>query len=158
MADAPMIDPPTSRRAVIPAYRYSRAARSPRLLLALGLWGAGIAALSLALSVALWISLLLILPMLPGLWELWRNPTASLKLDATRLCWRNASGAVDLPINRISHVTLDRRWDFSHRATIHTEAGKRLRIPPDCLPPHQILEQALTAAGLPVRRHHFRVY
>ncbi|UWR40924.1 hypothetical protein K4F85_16060 [Phaeobacter inhibens] len=140
-------------------YRYSRAARTPHLVMALALWAAGILTISLYVSAAVWITVVLALPLLPGLWDLWRNPTAVLALDNEGLSWRNAtSGSTDIPLGRISHIRLDRRWDFSHRATVHTDNGKRLRIPPDCVPPHQGFEQALSAAGLRVERHHFQIF
>ncbi|WP_405112403.1 hypothetical protein L0Z65_08635 [Phaeobacter sp. BS52] len=141
------------------AYRYSGTARTPRLTVALGLWAVGILIISLYFSAAVWIAVVLALPLLPGLWELWRNPTAMLAVDSKGLSWCNAaSGSTDIPLDRISHIRLDRRWDFSHRATVHTNSGKRLRIPPDCLPPHQRFEQALIAANLRVERHHFQIF
>ncbi|ATG42861.1 hypothetical protein PhaeoP18_00896 [Phaeobacter piscinae] len=141
------------------AYRYSRTARTPRLTVALGLWAVGILIISLYFSATVWIAVVLALPLLPGLWELWRNPTAMLALDSKGLSWRSAaSGSTDIPLDRIRHIRLDRRWDFSHRATVHTNSGKRLRIPPNCLPPHQRFEQALIAANLRVERHHFQIF
>ncbi|APG46386.1 hypothetical protein [Phaeobacter porticola] len=139
-------------------YQHHQSARSPRLAVALALWAAGLVALLVLLSPAIWIILLFGLPLLPGLWELWRNPTALLELDAQRLSWRNATSAADIPLEQISHIRLDKRWDFSHRTTVHTRLGKRLCIPPDCQPPHRPFEQALAQAGLRVERHHFRIY
>ncbi|MFS4582659.1 hypothetical protein [Phaeobacter sp. C3_T13_0] len=139
-------------------YQYTRTARSPRLIFAVCLWAAAVLGMFVLLSAAVWITAILILPLLPGLWELWRNPTALFNLDKTRLYWRNASGATEIPLGQISHIRLDKRWDFSHRATVHMTDGKRLRIPPDCQPPHRALEQAVTAVGVRVVRHHFRIY
>jgi hypothetical protein len=141
-----------------PDFHFEREGRSGTLLFVLALWGAALLLGASLLQVAGWILLLLALPLLPGLWELWHNPRTSLTLHGARIDWFNGNRTTSLPLSKIAHLRLDRRWDLSFRATLILHNGQKLRLPQSVLPPVQDLEAALTARGITSERHHFTVF
>ncbi|NIZ12355.1 hypothetical protein [Phaeobacter sp. HF9A] len=139
------------------AFRFDRDARSLKALLFVALWLLVLLALLALFQARLWIVALLALPLLPALWELWRNPAAWLEMDDTALRWRSARSEADIALREIDHVVLLTRWDFSIRATVHTKPGTHHRLPPEVTPNHRAFEQALETRAIPVKRQHFNV-
>jgi hypothetical protein len=136
-------------------FEFRRQGRSAGLALALGLWLLGLGFGWVVLHVSPFVAGVLALPALPGFWELWRNPGSGLTLSQDQVSWFHAGRSDSLALNEIAMLRLDRRWDFSFRATFILHSGAKIRLPPPAVPPVQILEDALNARGVPSQRHHF---
>lgn len=128
-----------------------------KLLAALALWGAMLLLGALWLEVAGWILSVFALPLLPGLWDLWRNPRAGLTLNKSHITWFSGSHSSTLPLSEIALLRLDRRWDSSFRATLILQNGRKFRLPQSTLPSVEILETEMKSRGIPSERHHFTV-
>lgn len=139
-------------------FTYSRDARSVTAMLAISAWLLGLAVLWLVLGTVVWILLLLLLPVLPALWELVKNPTSTLLLDQSRLTWSSPRSQADIALAEIDHVMMTTRWDFSIRTTVHTRIGTHHQLPAEAQPNGKQLEAALTERKIPVRRQHFTVF
>ncbi|WP_417817735.1 hypothetical protein [Tritonibacter scottomollicae] len=139
------------------AFRFTRDARSVAALLVLAAWLCALIALWAVFQARGWIVVLLALPVLPALWELWRNPAAWLELTDDHLRWQTARSTADIALHEIDHVMLVTRWDFSIRATVHTKIGTHHRIPAEVTPKPQALEEALAKRSIVVKRQHFTV-
>ncbi|WP_162930157.1 hypothetical protein [Pseudophaeobacter sp. EL27] len=124
---------------------------------ALALWGAALVFGATVLQVTTWVLILFALPLLPGLWDLWRNPSSGLSLTKDQISWFSGPQVTTLPLSEIALLRLDRRWDFSFRATLILNNGSRWRLPQPTLPPVQMLENNLSAKDIPSERHHFTV-
>ncbi|WP_417837895.1 hypothetical protein [Tritonibacter scottomollicae] len=139
------------------AFHFTRDARSVAALLVLAAWLCALIALWAVFQARGWIVVLLALPVLPALWELWRNPAAWLELTDDHLRWQAARSTADIALHEIDHVMLVTRWDFSIRATVHTKIGTHHRIPAEVTPKAQALEEALAKRSIVVKRQHFTV-
>ncbi|WP_245764221.1 hypothetical protein [Sulfitobacter marinus] len=92
---------------------------------------------------------------LPALYDVVANPAAGLSLSPTSLTWHSGNRTAEISLPEISHIRLDTRLDFSTRATVILNTGRKLRIPYEATPPHKAFEQALNARNLKTERHHF---
>jgi hypothetical protein len=151
----PASDPSLPKRPPPAPYQFRRRGRSAGLALALGLWLLGLGFGWTVLQISPLVTGVLALPALPGFWELWRNPGSGLTLTQDQISWFHADRSDNLTLNEIAMLRLDRRWDFSFRATFILHSGAKIRLPPPTVPPVQILEDALNARGVPSQRHHF---
>jgi len=138
-------------------FRFTRDARSAGTMLVLAAWLCALIALWAVFQARGWIVALLALPVLPGLWELWRNPAAWLELTDDHLRWQAARSTADIALHEIDHVLLVTRWDFSIRATVHTRYGTHHRMPAEVTPKAQALEEALAKRAITLKRQHFTV-
>jgi hypothetical protein len=134
--------------------RFERSARGPRALALIATSAATMLALIL-LDAAWWITAALALLTLPAIIEAIRDARATLTLDDHALSWSSGRRAQSVPLPRIAEVRLATTLDFSQRATVHADTGERLRIPPECLPPGRVLDDALKARAIPHRRSLF---
>lgn len=139
------------------AFRFHRDARSGATLIVVALWLAVLVALWALVEARAWIVALLALPVLPALWEIWRNPTSTLSLDGYSLRWSTPRSTAEIATAELAHVELLTRWDFSIRATVHTRLGTHHRLPAAITPKAAAFEEALTKHGIPVKRQHFTV-
>ncbi len=138
--------------------RFTQQGRSGRSILAIAIWSALLAGLALFLHAAPWLVIALALPLLPALWELWKNPQANLTLDDTKISWSIGARNVATPLADITKARLDTRWDLSVRVTLILLDGKKLRLPPQVTPPHRQFETELHQRGVQTERHHFSVF
>lgn len=134
---------------------YHAQGRQPRTALTVGLVWLGLMAVYVGLEASPVVIGIILLFTLPALWDLIANPAAGMRFDETGLTWHSGARTGDIPWDQIDHVRLDTRLDFSVRASIALTSGRRLRVPFEATPPHQRLEDALTARGVKVVRHHF---
>lgn len=139
------------------AFRFHRDARSGATMILVALWLAALVALWAMVEARVWIVALLALPVLPALWEIWRNPASTLALDGHALRWSTPRSTAEIATSELAHVELLTRWDFSIRATVHTRLGTHHRLPASVTPKAAVFEAALTARGIPVKRQHFTV-
>ncbi|WP_246079297.1 hypothetical protein [Parasedimentitalea maritima] len=144
--------------APVPDYVFSRRGRSARLVTAVAIWLASLVGIGLYFHAALLLLGALFLPLLPALWELWLDPLSCLHLTGERINWKTGSQEAGARLCEISKVRFDTRWDFSVRVTLILTTGDKLRLPPQVLPPHHMLENALQLRGVQTERHHFTVF
>lgn len=136
-------------------YSFSRQGRSAAAILATGSWLAALLVLWLGLNAALWLVILLALPVLPALLDLIRNPAAGLRISGGRIEWFSGSLTGTAKLSEMDRVRFDTRWDFSVRATLILRSGKRIRLPQEATPPHAEADAAFQASGIRTERHHF---
>ncbi len=142
---------------MIPELTYRAQGRSLRTgITVLGIWIALIT-LWIGLDAAPWIMAFLALFTLPALWDLITDPPSGLTLDATTLTWFTGKRRAIVQLDEIDQIRLDTRLDFSVRATLVLNTGRKIRLPFEATPPDQLFEDALTARGLKTRRTHFQL-
>jgi hypothetical protein len=124
------------------------------LYVVVGVWFVLIA-LVILVDAALWLMLLIGLTTLPALWDLYRNPKSGLDFKPEALTWFTGRREGSIAWSEIDRFRLDTRLDFSVRASAVLHSGKKIRLPYECTPPHQRLEDALAARGIRTERHHF---
>ena len=136
-------------------YRFRRQGRNYATLYAVaGIWAVLILAIVLV-DAAAWLMALIALVTLPALWDLLMNPPAGLDLTANDLSWFSGRRQATLARGEIERMRFDTRLDFSVRATAILTTGRKVRLPYECTPPHEVFEAALNAQGIRVERHHF---
>lgn len=140
-----------------PPFHFRQRGRSKRLGLAIFFWLGMLAVFGLLFQAALWIVILLALPLLPAGWDLWRNPKSGLSIGDTTFSWFTADRHDEISLQDIALLRLDRRLDLSFRATLITKAGQKIRLPQASLPAVDLLEQAFQQRSIPSARHHFTV-
>ena len=131
--------------------------RNKRLIITLALVTASIIAAWLLLDLSPWIAGVMLLFLLPGAWEVATNPKSTLEIDATTLSWSGPNGTHSLLLAALKEVRFDTKLDFSVRVTLIQNDDRKIRIPPDTLPHHKTLEEALTQRGVPCPRRHFHL-
>ncbi len=146
-----------SRPSSLLPFHFEQQGRSRALAVALALWVCALLCGGVFLQITGWLLIVLALPLLPGLWELWHNPSSGLTLSDSQTSWFTGARTTELALSEIARLRLDRRWDFSFRATLILQTGAKIRLPQPALPPAQVLEDAMTARGIPSERHHFTI-
>lgn len=137
---------------------FTRRGRDRRVLaVVIGIYGVLLAAIILV-DAAWWLMAALALLTLPALWDLWRDPSAGIRLDDTRLDWHSGRRSGTLELREIDHMRFDTRLDFSVRVTAVLKNDKRIRLPYEALPPHRAFEAGFDARGIAVKRHHFTIF
>lgn len=91
----------------------------------------------------------------PALWDVFRNTETRLELDETEIRWQSGRRKGTIPLGEIDRVKLRTTLDFSQRATVQTKSGRKLRLPPECLPPGRTLDSLFEARGIPASRSLF---
>ena len=91
----------------------------------------------------------------PAAWEIATDARAQLDLTDEALTWSTGARHGAVALDRIDEAQLATRMDFSQRAHLRLTDGRTLRLPGACLPPGRILDVALTARGVKVRRRLF---
>ena len=109
----------------------------------------------IVVDAAWWLMAILAAFTLPALWDLATNRSAGVELNDTALLWYTGKRKATMGLSEIDHMRFDTRLDFSVRVSAVTPERKKIRLPYECLPPHRIFEDALTARGVRVERHHF---
>lgn len=104
---------------------------------------------------AIWLVGVVLVFTLPALWDLYAGTQAGARLTDTALHWYSGENAVDVPLEQIDHVRLVTRLDLSVRAAVVLTSGRKLRLPPEATPPHELFEAALQARRITTQRHHF---
>ena len=136
-------------------YRFARPARRPA---AFAMVGAGIGLVALFIFVIDAHPLIVAVAALavaPAAYDLARGTTATLTLTDRDIAWASGTRAVTVPLAEIDQAVLATTLDFSQRATLLLRDGRRVRIPPECLPGGRILDSELDARGIGNRRSLF---
>ncbi|MBE1284910.1 MAG: hypothetical protein GJ676_16480 [Rhodobacteraceae bacterium] len=139
-------------------FAFHRDSRSAKALLGVAAYLTMLAALLVLFQAAWWIVVLLGLPAIPALIQLWRNPKSSLRLDKQDMNWTSGERTGGVALSEVDKMRFDTRWDFSVRVSILLRNGKRIRLPHDVIPPHRDFEAELQSRDIHVERHHFVVF
>lgn len=134
---------------------FERRGRATGTIAALAAIYAALLAALLKLDAAPWLMALLALPTLPALLDVLRNPSAGMRLDDEGFEWHSGRREGHVARGEIGLLRLDRRWDFSVRAVLVLTVGRRIHLPQESMPPHEILEAEATERGIRVERHPF---
>lgn len=136
-------------------FSFRRQGRNRAALLTVGgIWAALLAAIILV-DAAPWLMAVIAAFTLPAVWEWVRNPEAGLNFTADELQWFTGKRRAAIHWSEIEKVRLDTRLDFSVRVSAVLHGGRKIRLPYECTPPHQLLEAAFNARGIRTERHHF---
>ena len=121
-----ILDAWTGRRASGPApvFSYCRQGRSLTAARPAAAWAALLLLLGLGMQAAPWLVILLALPLLPVLWDLWRNPAAGMSLDGSTLSWFTGARQGKAELADVEKIRFDTRWDFSVRVTLVMDSGR----------------------------------
>lgn len=152
--------PSLGERSPLPVedYHFRSQGRSPALVLALAAWLAALAGLYFYAQATPWLIALLFLPVIPGLFDLAKNPGSGLDLTSEQISWFTGGERTDLPLSRIARLRFDTRLDLSIRATLILTTGEKLRLPQPVVPPVAELTRALDQRGVAHERHHFSLF
>lgn len=139
-------------------FEFSRHARTPRTVAILIAVYTALATAVILVDAAWWLVAGLALLTVPALFDLWRDPSAGIRLSEDGLDWHSGrrSGALDLA--EVDHMRFDTLFDFSVRVTAVLKDGKKLRLPYEALPPHRTFETEFNTRSIRVERHHFIVF
>ncbi|MBY6116442.1 hypothetical protein KUW09_15875 [Mameliella alba] len=129
--------------------------RSLRAFLVLMLVWLAALTLWFALHASVWVVSLLIAASLPALIDFATGRRAWLRLDDKMLRWGSGGAEGEVALARIDHIRFETRLDFSIRARLVLDDGRRIALPQDSLPPHPRLQDAAEARGIKNERHHF---
>ena len=136
-------------------YRFETSGRNRKTLFALlGVWGAILLAL-IFLDAAVWLMALIALCTGPALYDLVVARRSGLALEPAGFSWFAGKRTGEITWDRISHIRLDTRLDFSVRASAVLVTGRKVRVPLEATPPAEEFEAALKDRGIAVQRHHF---
>ncbi|MEM8632354.1 MAG: hypothetical protein AAGF74_14045 [Pseudomonadota bacterium] len=85
------------------------------------------------------------------IWALVANPRAGLSIHGGRLKAFHGAREIDIALDEITHVTIEKWSDGHDDVNLHLPRGEQLAVPGEALPPGQTLENALLAEGIEVR-------
>ncbi|WP_415402521.1 hypothetical protein [Tateyamaria sp. SN3-11] len=136
-------------------YSFETSGRNRKTLIALiAVWGAILAAI-LFLDAALWLMALIAFCTAPALYDLVAGRRSGVGLSEDGLSWFAGRRSGEITWDRISHMRLDTRLDFSVRASAVLTSGRKVRLPLEATPKADTFEQILAERGIKVERHHF---
>ncbi|MEM1351806.1 MAG: hypothetical protein AAGF27_05650 [Pseudomonadota bacterium] len=137
------------------SFSYQRNGRSQATLLAVAAVWVGLIAAIVVVEASPWLMAALGLFTLPALWDLYKNPASGLQFNEDALVWFTGTRDAEIAWREIDKVRFNTRLDFSVRATVVLHSGRKIRLPYESTPPHNLLEAALNARGIRTERHHF---
>ena len=136
-------------------FEFARTARTRTTALVVGgIWVLVLVAI-VTLNASPVLMALVILFTAPALYDLISNRASGMRLDAEGLHWFTGKRTGDITWEKIDHLRLDTRLDFSVRLSAILTSGRRIRLPMEVIPKADILENALTEREITFRRHHF---
>lgn len=136
-------------------FEHHQSGRSVRAVTTLlSLW-ALLAGLIITINLSPVIAAIVALFTLPALWDIVANPQMRLRLGPSGLGWGRPGNIRTIPLDQISEVRFETRFDLSARATVIRKNGRKLRLPPPALPPRQSFEAALSELGVKTTHNPF---
>ena len=136
-------------------YSFETTGRNRKTLVAIGVVWVAIITAVLWLEASLWLMGGIALCTAPALYDLITARRSGVTLSAEGLSWFAGARAGDISWNKISHMRLDTRLDFSVRASAVLITGRKVRLPLEATPPADTFEDVLSARGIKIERHHF---
>lgn len=136
-------------------YAYETTGRNRATLITVSMvWVAVLVAIAV-FDAALWLMALIVLFTAPALYDLISGRAAGVRVDGDGLHWFAGRRTGEIAWQRISHMRLDTRLDFSVRASAVLTSGRKVRLPLEATPPADVFEAELKDRGIKVERHHF---
>ena len=136
-------------------YAYETSGRNRRTLVSVLLVWAAIIAAVVLLDASVWIAGLVGLCTVPALYDLAAGRRSGVAMGPDGLSWFAGRRTGQIAWNRISHMRLDTRLDFSVRASAVLITGRKVRLPLESTPDAETFERELGARDIKVERHHF---
>lgn len=136
-------------------FSYETSGRNRKTLVALALVWAAIVAALLLLDASRWLMGLIVLCTAPAVYDLVVGRRSGVALSPEGLIWFSGRLTGEITWDRISHIRLDTRLDFSVRTSAVLTTGRKVRLPLESIPRHEVFEEALKTHGIKVERHHF---
>ena len=136
-------------------YSFETTGRNRKTLVAIGVVWVAIITAVLWLEASLWLMGGIALCTAPALYDLITARRSGVTLSAEGLSWFAGARTGDISWNKISHMRLDTRLDFSVRASAVLITGRKVRLPLEATPPADTFEDVLSARGIKIERHHF---
>ncbi|MEM6636186.1 MAG: hypothetical protein AAF667_09865 [Pseudomonadota bacterium] len=137
-------------------FEYGYDARTPRAVLSLAAVLAGIIAMRVVFSAALWLVIPLVLLTVPAVWDVWRGHHGRLWIDERAIGWRTAGRAEQsVALGDIDKVNMRVGLDFSQRITLRLTDGTRRKVPLEVTPRGRAIEHRLAERGVTVDRGFF---
>ena len=136
-------------------YSFETTGRNRKTLVAIGVVWVAIITAVLWLEASLWLMGGIALCTAPALYDLITARRSGVTLSAEGLSWFAGARTGDISWNKISHMRLDTRLDFSVRASAVLITGRKVRLPLEATPPADTFEDVLSARDIKVERHHF---
>ena len=136
-------------------YSYETSGRNRKTLIALVIVWALIVMAVLIIDASLWLAGLIGLCTLPAVYDLIAGRRSGVSLSTEGLRWFAGKRTGEITWDKISHMRLDTRLDFSVRASAVLVSGRKVRLPLEATPKADIFEAELTARNIKVERHHF---
>ena len=138
-----------------PAFAFRREGRSSGTAFLLAAIYAVLAWLWYALAISPVVLGVLVLVTLPAIYDLIANPQSSFLLDHETLHWRHGRREVSLPRGEIRQMHINLRLDRSVKLIVEMESGRKIRVMQPAIPPLDLLENGLSAQGMPFQKHPF---
>ena len=88
----------------------------------------------------------------PAIWSIIANTEASLTVDDTKMSWQVGARGDSVEFSDIDYVRSRTALDLSQRVAVFRNSGPKLHIPGPCLPTGRMLDDALEARGVTVKR------
>ena len=136
-------------------YRFETNGRNRKTLVVLAIVWALITLAVLTIDASLWLAGLIGLCTLPALYDLIVGRRSGVDLSSEGLRWFAGKRTGEITWDKISHMRLDTRLDFSVRASAVLVSGRKVRLPLEATPQADAFEEELKARDIKVERHHF---
>jgi len=136
-------------------YSFETSGRNRKTLVALVLVWALIITAVFAIDASLWLAGLIGLCTLPAVYDLIVGRRSGVELNAEGLRWFAGKRTGEITWDKISHMRLDTRLDFSVRTSAVLVSGRKVRLPLESTPQADVFEEELKARDIKVERHHF---
>ena len=136
-------------------YSYETSGRNRKPLIALVIVWALIVMAVLIIAASLWLAGLIGLCTLPAVYDLIAGRRSGVSLSTEGLRWFAGKRTGEITWDKISHMRLDTRLDFSVRASAVLVSGRKVRLPLEATPKADTFEEELKARDIKVERHHF---
>ena len=136
-------------------YSYETSGRNRKTLVALVIVWVLIVMAVVTIDASLWLAGLIGLCTLPAIYDLIAGRRSGVSLSTEGLRWFAGKRTGDITWDKISHMRLDTRLDFSVRASAVLVSGRKVRLPLEATPKADTFEEELKARDIKVERHHF---
>lgn len=137
------------------AYAYEHSGRNPRTLATVGCIWVLIGAAWAWLDAAVLVVGLVAFATVPAVYDYASGRRSGVRIAPDTLSWYSGRRTGEAVLEAIDHIRLDTRLDFSVRASAVLSTGRKIRLPLEAIPPADIFQEALSARGIKVQRHHF---
>ena len=133
-------------------FEFKRRARSPGAIATVLIAAFVILVVGTLLNPHPVILFVLVLLLLPAVWDLVKDPESQLLITPEFISWHTGPRRESAQISEIDLVHLKTNFELSQRARITMRNGQKLYIPAPCMPPGRQIDSILENQGLDVKR------